>query len=103
MENTVFKNIRETQILVNFNKRNILFGDQFSKNNLVVNFIILSTKQYIYKSLKQKKIPNISGILNHFQYNYQTEKFIALRNGRNEFFSKIWSPWNNLFTDFENP
>ena len=95
------KILEKTQILVNFNKKNILFGDQFSKNNLVVNSIILITKQYIYKSLKQKKIPNISGILNHFQYNYQTEKFIALKNGRIEFFSKIWSPWNNLFTNFE--
>ena len=43
-----------------FHVYNILFGEtSLGKDNKIVNFIILCTKQYIYLCLKQKRIPTL--------------------------------------------
>ena len=48
--------LRNTGKRIVFHVYNVLFGEtSFCKDNKIVNFIILHTKQYIYFSLKQKE------------------------------------------------
>ena len=88
----------KTKERVGFNLQNVLFGDlPLTRRNKVLNFLILYTKQYIFSSLKQNKLPNIFGLLSHLKFKFNIEKHIAIQNCDVCRFEKLWSLWKNIF------
>ena len=88
----------KTKERVGFNLQNVLFGDlPLTRRNKVLNFLILYTKQYIFSSLKQNKLPNIYGLLSHLKFKFNIEKHIAIQNCDVCRFEKLWSLWKNIF------
>lgn len=85
---------------VGFNITNVIFGElPFQNSNAVVNFLIIFTKQYIFYCVKNKKCPNIKGLLNHLQTNYSVEKSICLRNSCMNKFNSKWAEWSKFFEE----
>lgn len=83
---------------VGFNEYNILFGETPPSNsNLVINFLILYTKQYIFQCLYNKKVPIFAGLLCHLNFRYEIEKCVAIRNSSYDKHNDRWFEWKNLF------
>ena len=88
----------KTKERIGFNLQNVLFGVfPLTKKNKVINFLILYTKQYIFSTLKQNKLPNIYGLLSHLKFKFSIEKYIAIQNKDVCRFEKSWSLWKNIF------
>lgn len=82
---------------VGFNVKNILFGETPLMNeNLVINFIILYAKQYIFRCLKGSKTPNLYGLIGHLKMYYHVEKFISEKNNTTDNFDALWSQWKYM-------
>ena len=83
---------------IGFNVKNILFGEvPLTKDNLIINFIILYAKQYILACLLQCKIPNILGLLNHLKTKYSVERCVYIHKSNLSLFEKQWNMWNKIF------
>ena len=81
-----------------FHVYNILFGEtSFSKDNKIVNFIILYTKQYIYLCLKQKRIPTLCELIHFLKFKYKIEKYAYIQKLQHSTFEKWWSTWKDMF------
>lgn len=66
-----------TSIRISFNVINTLLGElPLSKDNEVVNFIILYGKQYLFCCLKKDILPSLSGLLFYLYNKYKVEKYI---------------------------
>ena len=60
-----------------FNIRNVISGElPFVQDNYVVNFIILYTKQYIFRCFKSEKQPNVLGLIHFLKICYDVEKYV---------------------------
>ena len=71
--------LRNTVKRIVFHVYNILFGEtSFCKDNKIVKFIILYTKQYIYLCLKQKRIPTLCELIHILKFKYQIEKYVSI-------------------------
>ena len=56
-----------------FNVRNIIFGElPFVRDNYVINFIILYTKQYIFRCFKSGKQSHLLGLIPFLKTQYVT-------------------------------
>ena len=67
--------LRNTGKRIIFHVYNVLFVEtSFSKDNKIVDFIILYTKQYIYLCLKQKKFPIFYERIHFLKFEYKIEK-----------------------------
>lgn len=82
---------------VGFNVKNIHFGETPLMNeNLVINFLILYAKQYIFHCLKGSKTPNLYGMIGHLKMYYHVEKFISEKNNTTDNFDALWSQWKYM-------
>jgi hypothetical protein len=88
---------KTTSKRIGFNVKNILFGEVSTKDNLVINFIILYAKQYIFACLLQGKSPNILGLLNHLKTKYNVERCAYIHKSNLSIFEKQWNMWNKIF------
>lgn len=87
-----------TSLRLGFNVVNILFGElPMSKNNKVINLIILCSKQYLFTCLKKGKLPCLSGLLSYLFNKYKVEKYIACKNFEMQKFVNTWQPWYSIF------
>eukprot|EP00105_Crassostrea_gigas_P040116 XP_019924264.1 PREDICTED: uncharacterized protein LOC109619185 [Crassostrea gigas] len=87
-----------TSLRLGFNVVNILFGElPMSKNNKVINLIILCSKQYLFTCLKKGKLPCLSGLLSYLFNKYKVEKYIASKNFEMQKFVNTWQPWYSIF------
>ena len=84
---------------VGFHLMNILFGEKPLYNNIPFNFIILSSKLYIFKCTRQHKIPEINGLIHHLTFGFKVEQYIARRNNQLETFNINWDGWKPIFVD----
>ena len=87
-----------TNIIVHFDKKEVLFGRAMNDENLVINFLTLYTKHYIYINSKQSKNLSMNGLLNHLKVNYECHKYMALKSYTVEKFNDKWNVWKELFT-----
>ena len=55
-----------------FNISNVIFGEKPS-GDIAINFIVLNTKQFIFRCLKQSKLPTFHGLLIHLKFKYNVE------------------------------
>ena len=58
----------------------------------VVNRIIMTTKISIFNNKEKGKAPKLCQILNMLREQFNIEKFIAEKNGKNRFFRGFWAP-----------
>ena len=86
-----------TNHVVHFNVKDVLFGKVHDEYAYVLNFIILFTKQYIYKNLKKHCYPSMMSLLNYLKFNYQIHLHIARKNKCIEKFEANWNNWKDLF------
>ena len=83
---------------IGFNVVNVLLGElPLSKDNRIVNFLILYTKQYIFLCLKKSKMPRLMELLFYLFNKYKIEKCIAYQNSGIQKFDKTWQLWKNIF------
>ena len=69
-----------------FHVYNILFGEtSFCKDNKIVNFIILYTKQYICE------------LIHFLKFKYKIEKYASIQKLQHSTFEKWWSTWKDMF------
>ena len=72
----------------------VIFGEvPFSYQSLVINFIILYAKQYIFSCFKCGKLPNLIGFINFLKMNYNVEKYISVKNSTVDKFNSFWEQW----------
>lgn len=82
-----------TSIRISFNVINILLGElPLSKDNKVVNFIILYAKQYLFWCLKKD---SLSGLLFYLYNKYKVEKYI--QKFQMQKFPNNWHVWKHIF------
>ena len=66
---------------IGFNVRNVIFGElPFVRDNYVINFIILYTKQYMFCCFKSGKQPNLLGLVPFLKTHYCVEKYVYVKN-----------------------
>lgn len=87
-----------TSIRIGFNVINILLGElPLSKDNKVVNFIILYTKQYLFCCLKKDILPSLLGLLFYLYNKYKVEKYISCQKFQMQKFTNNWHVWKHIF------
>ena len=80
-----------------FNVRNIMFGElPFVRDNYVINFIILYTKQYIFRCFKSGKQPHLLGLIPFLKTQYSVEKYVYVKNESVDKFNSLWEQWKAL-------
>lgn len=83
---------------LDFSLRNIMFNQVHANKNHVINFIVLITKQYIYRSRCFKEKPKFSTLLREIENVYKVEEHLAkVRNNWNKHVKK----WRALKPDLE--
>ncbi|XP_013411821.1 uncharacterized protein LOC106174705 [Lingula anatina] len=81
---------------ITFNEKCILFGYPTNPNS-PINFVILCTKFYIYKSFKKKECMRLSSLINYIKDQFIIEKFNALKKLNLTNFEKKWENWSEMF------
>ena len=85
---------------VGFNISNVIFGNcPLLDTNMVVNFLILYGKLFIFYCSKQNKLPCLSGLLCYLKVKYEIEKCISYKNSEMKIFDKRWTLWRNIFQE----
>ena len=88
---------RKTAKRIGFNVCNTILGETpLSNENRIVNCLILYTKQYIFTYVKQNRVPNFTGLMNHLKFKHDIEKSIFIRNYEISNFDKLWSLWDHI-------
>ena len=87
----VFKWINEiTSTIITFNRKEILLG--IDNNNLMFyNAIFILVKQYIYACRCKNTFLNIHSLIRNIKYYIQIEKYIAVKNGKENYHNRKWS------------
>ena len=67
---------------------------KYNAKHDVLYFIILFTKQYIYRTRCQGKLINITSVINEIKMARSTEKYIAAVENKLTKHYKRWSPVN---------
>ena len=86
-----------TNIVVQFDKRDVIFGKTSNDENFITNFIILYAKHYIYINLKKMKLPSLTGLLNHLKFHFECHKTLAMKKKSIDKFNIKWNLWKNIF------
>ena len=60
-------------------------------DNILVNYLVVLAKKYIYNSKLQSKIPNIEAFKNIVLFNEKIERIVALKNEKLEKHNRKWS------------
>ena len=72
------------------------------RGDLVINFIILLGKKFIYKNKYDNTIPNLQNFKYFFKFHYNSEKCIAFNNCEWDSFNKKWISYKNLLKSLPN-
>ena len=86
----------ETGILLNYSKKDIIFGKQ-GKQFIPSNMITYIVKYYIYKQKLKKGILSFKYIKQDIYNYYQLEKYMYCKEGLFQKFSKRWKSLEKLF------
>ena len=85
-------------------RANVLFTEEFIlfgcmnnvKVDVVLDFIILFAKFYIYKSKLQETRPLLEIFLRNLKYRFEIEKYSSFKSGNITKFVELWSPYEEL-------
>lgn len=82
---------------VNFvlNKKCIFLGCQ--DESLFLNFLLVVTKSYIYKSKFKSQVPNIIGIKNVLKKYHSADLYTAAKNSKIYECERFWAPLQQIF------
>ena len=87
--------INQNYVLSEINK---LFGYLIRDQNfLSMNFILLITREYIFRCAKKKLLPKLDHLKIILKQIYYEEKYISIVNLKEHSFEKSWSLWEPLF------
>ena len=88
--------LAELNIELTLNYKTICFGKMVNiKKDILVNFIIISAKYFIFKSKYLKIIPNITGYKRFLYKRIEIEKCIAFEKDKLDQHIIKWSPFIN--------
>ena len=59
--------------------------------------MLLYAKQHIFTCVKQKKVPNFTGLMYHLKFKHDIEKCIFNHNYEISKFEKLWFLWDHIF------
>jgi len=81
---------------ITFSIIDILFG-RVGPNNLLINHLLLITKQYIFSKRFNNGNLHLEGILATFEDTFKIEQYSAKVNMKTDTFFRKWAPLYNLF------
>lgn len=85
---------------VNFNKITVILGYQNKDcNSIPINFIIMTTKSYIFWCARECKTPNIIQLQSRLQSSFIEQRCISIKNFKSEEFDKKWNKWRKLLCE----
>ena len=86
--------LNSIKITVNsFEIKDILFGILGSSHGgVLLNYIILESKFFIYRSKLTKKALCLTSLVAKFKRTFESERFIARKNNKLNFHYKKWNP-----------
>ena len=94
--------LRNTVKRIVFHVYNILFGEtSFCKDNKIVNFIILYTKQCIYLCLKQKNYTLCVSLYIFWSLKTRLKKYASIRKLQYSTYEKWLSTWKDMFIYYQ--
>lgn len=83
---------------INIYRESAIFGLTNKKEIYVPqNFLLLTTRYYIYKCRIDKRIPDLDSWKTSLKYQFEIEKIIAIKNNIYAKFIDFWDPWINIF------
>ena len=71
----------------------------FDQNYWPLNFILISTRYYIYRCAKTNQILNIFFLQKEIKRRYLEHKYLAKIKQNSAIFNKRWESWKNIFID----
>ena len=73
--------------------KDVLFGILDTSNiNILVNYIVLESKYFIYRCKLNKGSLSLRLLVDKFRKTFQTERFVARKNDKLDFHDKKWKP-----------
>ena len=82
------------------NSVNLIKSTVAQNKNSVINLLVLVVKQYIYRQRCLKETISFIGVKKLFQFIENTEKYIAIKNGKLEVHIKKWRGIQNMSQDY---
>ena len=100
--NTILKSQKITSS--SFDIKDVIFGLFHPENNsILVNYIILESKYFIYRSKLNKTSLSTPILLTKCKKTYQIERFIARKNNKLYLHNKKWEPFISLMEQLLSP
>ena len=85
--------LNSLNISVDLEIKDILFGILDTSNiNILVNYIVLESKYFIYRCKLNKGSLSLRLLVDKFRKTFQTERFVARKNDKLDFHDKKWKP-----------
>lgn len=95
VEDFIYKKINRN---INIYRESAIFGLINQKQKYKPqNFLLLTTRHYIYKCRIDKKLPNLNTWKMSLKYQLDIEKIIAIKNNLYDKFLESWDPLLNIF------
>ena len=105
--NTLWENMRQwvsnkTHIQIELSKIVKVFGYLIQDQNFwPINFIILTTRKYIFWCSQKKKNPELGVLKKEIKNAYHEQLYVSKVNFSEEIFNKKWNIWNNWKSIFD--
>ena len=89
--------LNSVNITVSFDNKNVLLGilqciDMSDSINILINYIALESKFFIYRCKLNKGPLKLSLLVNKFKKTFETERVIARKSNKIHFHDKKWKP-----------
>ena len=85
--------LNSLNISVDLEIKDVLFGILDTSNiNILVNYIVLESKYFIYHCKLNKGSLSLRLLVDKFRETFQTERFVARKNDKLDFHDKKWKP-----------
>ena len=83
---------------ITFSPKEIIIGYLYKDNNYCpINMIIAVTKSYIFSSAVHESIPNIKGLKNKLQKQYEDQYHLNIEVNKVDKFTNQWRSYRNLY------
>ena len=83
---------------ITFSPKEIIIGYLYNDNkDYPINMSIAVTKTYIFSSAMHESIPNINGLKNKLQEQYEDQHYLNIEVNKADNFNYQWRPYRNLF------
>ena len=93
MRNGLKAVLNSLNISVDLEIKDVLFGILDTSNiNILVNYIVLESKYFIYRCKLNKGSLCLRLLVDKFRKTFQTERFVARKNDKLDFHDKKWKP-----------